>query len=121
MKLPLHEYILAIAEIIALAALIGRLFVSRLVRVYKFFLCYLIFDLLDTVWPFFVPFNDVYGRIYVASQVIRLCLYVLIIFELYSILLRDLKDIAQMAKRYSVVALVISVMISAFVVTALPL
>jgi hypothetical protein len=121
MKLPLHEYILAIAEIVALAALIGRLVVSRLVPVYKVFFCYLIFDLLATVWPFFVPFNNLYWPIYMSSQAIRLCLYVLIIFELYSVLLRDLKGIARRAKRYSVVALAISAMLSVFVVTALPL
>jgi hypothetical protein len=120
MKLPQHEYLLAMAEIVALAALIGRLLVSQLVGVYEFFFCYLIVDLLDTVWPFFVPFNDLYGRMYMASQVIRLCLYVLIVFELYSILLRDLKGIARLARRYSAFALGIAILLSLLVVTALP-
>jgi hypothetical protein len=121
MKLPLHEYILTVTLSIALALLIVRLFTARLVRVYKFFFCYLIVDVLDTVYPFFIRFGDLYGYVYISLQCIKLCLYVLIVFELYSVLLRDLKGIARMAKRYSVVALVISVMISAFVVMELPL
>src|SRR5258708_6225067 len=121
MKLPLHEYILTVAASIALALLITRLLTSRLVRVYKFFFGYLIVDLLGTLYPFFIPFGDLYGWVYIAFQCIRLFFYVLIVFELYSLLLRDLTGIARLAKRYSVVALVVSVLLSLFVVTALPL
>jgi hypothetical protein len=121
MKLPLHEYILLVLEIIALASLIARLLVSGLARPYKYFFCYLIVDLLETIAPFFIGIGDLYLWVYIASQCIKLCLYVLIVFELYSVLLQDLKGIARLAKRYSVVALVISVMISVFVVTGLPL
>jgi hypothetical protein len=120
MKLPRHEYILALVETLALALLITRLLVSGLARFYKFFFSYLIFDLLDTLWPFVLPFNDLYGRVYMASQCIRLCFYVLIVYELSSLLLRDMKGIARLAKRYSAVALGIAILLSLLVVTALP-
>jgi hypothetical protein len=55
--------------------------------------------------PLFVHSGNLYGYMYIASQGIRLCFNVLIVFELYSVLLRDLKGIARMAKRYSVAAL----------------
>jgi hypothetical protein len=121
MKLPLHERILLLLEVIALASLITRLLVSGLARVYKYFFCYLIVDLLETVAPLFIGIGNLYFWVFFVFQCIKLCFYVLIVFELYSVLLRDLKGIAQRAKRYSVVALVISVMLSVFVVTALPL
>src|SRR6266487_7175539 len=114
MKLPLHEYILALAGLIALAVLIVRLLVSGLAQLYKYFFCYLLVELLEALVPFTIPFGKVYGWVYFAFQVIKLCFYVLIVFELYSVLLRDLKGIARLAKRYSVVALVISVMLSVF-------
>src|SRR5258708_37932510 len=121
MRVPLHEYILTVSESIALALLILRLLSSGLAFVYKFFFCYVIVDVLDTVYPFFIPYGNLYFWVYVAFQSVKLCFYVLIVFELYSVLLRDLKGIARLAQRYSLVALGISALLSVFVLTALPL
>src|SRR5258706_2611721 len=99
MKLPLHEYILALVGILALAVLITRLLVSGLARVYRFFFCYLIVNLLETVLPFIIRFSDLYGYVYMALQCLSLCFYVLIVFELYSIIFRDLKGLARLARR----------------------
>jgi hypothetical protein len=121
MKLPLHEYLLAVVEIIALASLIARLVVSGLARLYKWLLCYVIVDLLDTVWPLFIPYGSKqYGYVYFAFQCIKLCFYVLIVFELYSVLLRDLRGIAKVARRYTTIALAISILLSLLLRTALP-
>jgi hypothetical protein len=124
MKLPLHEYILALVQIGAFASLIAGLLVSGLNRRYRFFFFYLVLVLLDTVWPVvwrsFLPYGNWYGHVFVAFDCIKTCFYVLIVFELYSVLLQDLKGIAQLARRYSVVALCISVLLSLLVVTALP-
>jgi hypothetical protein len=121
MKLPLHEYILALVELFAIAGLIARLLVSGLAPLYKYFFCYLLVELLEAVVPFTIPFGDTYGWVYFAFQVIKLCFYVLIVFELYSVLLRDLRGIERLAKRYSAVALGLSVVLSVLVITALPL
>jgi hypothetical protein len=120
MKLPLHEYVLSLVQIIAFVSLITRLLVSGLARRYRFFFCYLIVVLLDTVWPLCLPFGNLYGYVYIAFDSIKTCFYVLIVFELYSVLLRDLRGIARLARRYSLVALGISVLLSLLVVTALP-
>jgi hypothetical protein len=121
MRLPLHEYILALVEIVALAALITRLLVSGLARLYKCLLCYVSIDLLDTVWPFLIPSRSkLYGYVYFAFQCIKLCFYALIVFELYSVLFRDLRGIAKLARRYTVLALAISILLSLLLRTALP-
>src|SRR5260370_18201714 len=105
MKLPLHEYMLALLELIAIAVLIARLLVSGLAPLYKYFFCYLLVELPEALVPFTIPFGDLYGWVYFAFQIIKLCFYVLIVFDLYSVLLRDLKGIARLARRYSLVPL----------------
>jgi hypothetical protein len=120
MKLPLQEYILALVGVIALVLLITRLLVSGLARLYKYFFSYLIVDLIETAEPFFIRFGQLYGNVFFALQCIKLCFYVLIVFELYSIILRDLKGLARLARRFSAVALGISVLLSLLVVAALP-
>jgi hypothetical protein len=122
MELPLHEYILTLAQIAAFATLIVLLLASGLARVYKCFFCYLAVELLETLLPFTISFRSVlYGWVYFAFECTKLCFYVLIVFELYSVLLRDLKGVARLARRYSLVALGISVLLSLLVVAALPL
>src|SRR5258707_3822934 len=122
MKVQLQDNILTLVQVVALAGLIARLLVSGLARLYRIFFCYLLLELLETLVPFTISYRiKLYGWVYFAFQCIKLCFYVLIVFELYSVLFRDLKGFAQTAKRYSVVALVISVMVSALVLAALPL
>ena len=98
MKLPLHEYILTLAQVVVLACLITRLLVSGLARLYKYFFCYLLVQLLEALVPFTLPYRDLYGWAFLTFQCIKLCFYVLIIFELYSVLLGELKGIARLAK-----------------------
>ena len=122
MTLPLHEYILTLAQVAALAILVGDLVVTRLARAYPFFFCYLCVELLETLLPFTVSYRSVaYGWIYFGFECAKLCLYVVIVFELYAVLLRDLKGIARLARRYSIVALGIGVLLSLLVVTSLSL
>jgi hypothetical protein len=110
MKLPLHEYVLAIAGAAALAALLVRLLVSGLARIYRFFFCYVLVDLAQTAAPFFIPFaSDVYGYVFLITEGLMICFYVLIVFELYGVVLRHLKGIARLAQRYTAVAIGIAV------------
>lgn len=119
-QLPLHEYILALVGSVALALLIVRLLASGLARRYKYFFCYLAVDLLQTAAPFFIPFTNPYFYFFLATEGLMLCLYVLIVFELYSIVLRDLKGIATVARWFTVAAVGISIVLPLLLRRALP-
>ena len=121
MKLPLHEYVLSLILTLALALLIVRLLGSGLAGVYKFFISYAIVDLLQTVAPFFIPFKTAfYAYFFLVTESFSLCLYALVIFELYSVLFRDLKGIGAVARRYTVAVLGISILIALGLRKALP-
>jgi len=121
MHLPLHEYILASVGSVALACLSVRLVVSRLASVYKFFFFYVLVDLIQTSEPFWLRFgSNWYGHIFLITEGIMLCLYVLIVFELYSVLFKELKGIARLAQRFTAFALVASVAIALALRTVLP-
>jgi hypothetical protein len=110
MSLPLQEYILAFVGVIALALLLGRLSVSGLARKYRFFLAYLVVDLVQTAAPFFMRFGtDAYGYVFFITESLIVLLYVLVVLELYAVLLRGYAGIAKMAQRYTFAAIVIAV------------
>lgn len=117
--LPLHETLLSLLGSAALAILIVRLLAARLVRRYKYLFCYLIVNLAQTAEPFYVPFRtNLYGWVFLATEWVSMFLYALMVFELYSILLHDLRGIARLAYRYSVLALTTAVALS-FLIRAL--
>ena len=122
MRLPLHEYALALLGTTALALLIARLLSSGLARVYKWFFAYLVVDFLQTVEPFVIPFKQVkvYGYTFIALECVMACLYALIVLELYSVLLRDLKGIAKIAQRYTIGAVFFSVVVALLFRSILP-
>lgn len=121
MNLPLHEYVLTLVECIALVVLVVRLFVSGLYRRYKYFFLYLIADLIASAEPYLIPFrSNLYGHVFLATESLMVCFYALIVFELYSVVLRDLKGIARVAQRYTAGALAISLVIAFLLRTALP-
>jgi len=107
MKLPLPEYILSITGVLALVSLLLRLAFSGLARIYKFFFCYLTVDLVQTLAPFFIRFDsDLYGDIFLVTEGLMVAFYVLIIFELYTAVFRQLKGIGRAAQRFTAFALV---------------
>lgn len=121
MNLPLHEYVLTLIECLALTVLVVRLLVSGLFRKYKFFFCYLIANLIQAGSTYVISFRtNLYGHIFLATESLMLIFYVLIVFELYSVVLRDLKGIARVAQRYTAAALAISLLIALVLRTALP-
>ena len=121
MTLPLHEYILAMSGAVALAALFVRLLASGLARLYKFFFCYIIVDLAQTAAPFFVSFRSLtYFYLFVTTEALMVCLYALILFELYAVLFRDLKGISHIAKRYTAAAIGASIVTALLLRAALP-
>jgi hypothetical protein len=122
MRLPLHEYVLALLGTVALALLIVRLLSSGLARVYKYFFAYLVVDFLQTVEPFVIPFKhiNIYAYIFMALECVMACLYALIVLELYSVLLRDLKGIKKIAQRYTIGAVVFSIVVALLFRSILP-
>jgi hypothetical protein len=121
LALPLHEYILAVLGSAALALLIVRLVASGLARRYKFFFCYLVVDLVQTSAPLFISFRtNLYGTVFVLTESLMLCFYVLIVFELYSVLLRDLKGIATLARWFTMAALGVSIVLPLLLRRTLP-
>jgi len=122
MRLPLHEYLLALLGTTALTFLIARLLTSGLARIYKYFFVYLLVDFLQTAEPFIIPFSRqrFYLYIFVALECVMACLYALIVLELYSVLLRDLKGIAKIAQRYTIGAVVFSVVVALLFRSILP-
>src|SRR5581483_5980733 len=121
MRLPLHEYILASVGSIALACLLVRMVAARLASVYKFFFLYLFVDLIQTSAPFWLRFgSNWYGYTFLVTEGLMLCLYVLIVFELYSVVFKELKGIARMAQRFTAFALVASVAVALALRTVLP-
>ena len=120
-SLPLHEYVLAVVGSVALALLIARLVASGLAQRYKYFFCYLIVDLLQTAAPLFISFKStLYFYFFLATEGLMLCFYVLIVFELYSVLLRNLKGIATIARWFTAAALGISIVLPLLLRKALP-
>jgi hypothetical protein len=121
MTLPLHEYVLTLIECIALTILVVRLLVSGLFRQYKFFFCYLVADFIQSTEPYVIRFHtNLYGHIFLATESLMLIFYVLIVFELYSVVLGGLKGIARVAQRYTAAALAVSLLIALLLRTALP-
>jgi hypothetical protein len=122
MRLPLHEYVLALLGTTALAVLIVRLLTSGLAGIYKYFFAYLVVDFLQTVEPFVIPFQHVelYFYVFVTLECVMACLYALIVLELYSVLLRDLKGIERIAQRYTIGAIALSIVIGLWLRSTLP-
>jgi|ERR1051326_1027868 hypothetical protein len=119
-SLPLREYILALVGSAALGVLMLRLLAAGLARRYPYFFCYLSVDLLQTAGPFFVSSPNAYFYFFVATESLLVCFYALIVFELYSVVLRDLKGIATIARWFTVAALGISIVVPLLLRTALP-
>ena len=121
MNLPVHEKILVLAEALALAILVMRLVLSGLARRYRYFFWFLVANLVQIAVPFLVSFQtNLYGYIFLATEAVMVCFYALILFELYSILLRDLTGIAKTAKKFTARALVLALVAALLAGSALP-
>jgi len=101
LQLPLDQLLLVVAQAALLTALIVRLWSARLQRIYPFFFGYLTADLFRTLILSAIPFRGpAYPYVWVATEGIIVCCYVLIVIELYRVVLRDLPGIATISRRY---------------------
>jgi hypothetical protein len=101
LQLPFDQLVLVIAQAALLVVLIARLWSADLYRLYPFFFGYLLAELLRTALLCSIPFKGrLYPNFWVAGEVIVVCLYPLIVVELYRVVLRDLPGIATASRRY---------------------
>lgn len=112
-RLPLEQQFLILIQAAALIGLSFRIWWMALHRVYMYFFGYLILVLVQTCVPVFVPFDSPrYRDIWLATEGLIVCFYVLVVLELYSIVLQNLEGIASLSRRYIQVALAVAILIS---------
>ncbi len=104
---------LYIVEVVASATLVIRFLLAGLHQVYRFFFVYLIVSSIQVVGQFFFrPRTNAYAIFFFATEAVIMFLYVLVTLELYSLILRDLKGIATVARRYVRVAILVAILFS---------
>lgn len=108
-----YEALLAVVETVAAAALLIRFLYSGLYKIYRFFFAYLVIICIQGVIPFFISARaDAYAWFFFSTETIVICLYALIVLELYSLVLRQLPGISSVAHRYIQIAILIAIAIS---------
>lgn len=113
-QLPIEQRILLALEIAALIALVIRLWFAKLHRVYAWFFGFLILELFQSVIPLVVPIaGHLYRDLFVASEALLVIVEILVVMELYSKVLGVLPGIADVARRYMRIAIVIAVIAAA--------
>ncbi len=120
MRLPLHEYVLALTVAVALAVLLMRLLFLGLTKKYKYFSLYLLIDLAQTCSPFFISSVRAYLYFFVVTEALMVFCFVLVLLELYSLLLLRLLALKKIAQRYSIFAIGVSIAAAAMLRTVLP-
>ena len=112
--LSAYQQFLLIFQVLALLSLIVRLFWTKLQRVYPIFFCLLIAELAQTIIPFAIKHaSDLYGDLFLVTETVIVCLYALVLLELYSVVLHDLTGIALLAHKYTRFAVGAAMLISA--------
>ena len=113
-----HRWLWTVA-ICAYAILLLKLSRHRLCGTYRFFCCYLGFRAARSVLLSSLPFNtNAYGWVWVLSSPVIWLLYVLVVLELYSLVLRNYKGIATLGRWTLMGALGISILLSALSLVA---
>lgn len=99
--------------------LVGRLFLLKLSRNYRFFLAYLIFDSTRSLvgW-FYSPGSVAYRDLWRATEPVIWLLYVLVVLELCSLVFKDYRGIQALGRWIVYGSLSFSVLVS--IVTVLP-
>lgn len=112
-QLPIEQQILLLLEILALLTLCIRLWQEGLHRIYRYFFVYLGLQLVQTLIPFLVPLQSrLYRDLFVTSQVLMVVFDAMVVLELYSVILQNLKGIARIAGRYVRITLMVAVVIA---------
>jgi hypothetical protein len=108
-RVPSIETVLWLLNILGYAILLVRLVVSRLHTTYRFFFLYVGFRLARALALASLDRGtNAYGWTYVATEPVVWVLYVLVILELFTVVLRDYQGIQTLSRRLLAVALAIS-------------
>ena len=111
--LPIEQQVLLVVQIVALATLCLRMWLTGLYRVYTCFFGYLVLALLQTLVPLLIPLDTrLYRDASISSQALIMAFYVLVVLELYSKVLRDLAGIAGIARRYIKLMLALAIVLA---------
>ncbi len=112
-RLPFEQQLLILVEAGTLVGLCVRVWLAGLHRVYTFFFGYLLLVLLQIAILSLVPFDSVFYRnAWLVSEGVIVCFYILVVLELYSIILEDLRGLATVSRRYIQVALGFAILAS---------
>jgi hypothetical protein len=112
-QLPIEQQILAVLQVVVLLGLCTKLWRNGLSRVYLFFFSYLLLEFLQALIPLVVPLSSsLYRDLFVVSDGLIVAFDSLVVLELYSLILRDLKGIASLARRFIKITLVLATLIS---------
>lgn len=108
-RVPSIESILWLAAIACYAILLARMVISRLHVVYRYFFFYLLFRLARSLLLAGLDrHTSAYGWAYLATEPVLWVLYVLVVLELFTIVLRDYPGIQTLSRRVLAVGLTIS-------------
>jgi hypothetical protein len=111
--LPVVESLLWAAVIACHAVLVARLLILRLHLRYKWFFCYLVIRLARSLLLASLNhFRNVYGWTYVLSEPLIWVLYVLVVLELYTLVLKDYPGIRSLSRWVLIFGLAASTILS---------
>lgn len=110
---PPEQLSLLIIQAAVLAALCVRISTMGLSRVYPWFFAYLLVAAVQSLVPSFLTLRSSrYLYVWMASETLTVCLYLFVVLETYSLILRDLAGIASTARRYIKFALALALFLS---------
>ena len=100
-RIPPAELALLILQHSILAGLVIRVIMTGLFRTYPYFFGFLLVASLQAVIsPFLSPNSPSYVYPYLITQGLLTCFCALIVLELYTLILRDLRGLASASRRY---------------------
>ncbi len=110
-RLPLAELALMILQALILGGLVVRVVMTGLFRTYQYFFAYLLVaSLQPLILSFLSPGSRSYIYPYLITQSLLTCSGALVLLELYALVLRVLKGIASMSRRYLKICLGLAIL-----------
>jgi hypothetical protein len=108
------EFVLHIISVLGSALTVIKLYGTGLYRRYLFFFCYCLFRIPNFAWPLFIP--DVgslqYRRMWSITEPVAWVFQILVVFELYSLVLKDHRGLYTIGRWAMYAATTISVALS---------
>jgi hypothetical protein len=118
-QIPSVEQFLVVFQAVVCVGLAARIWKADLIRTYPYFFCFLIVHVLQSAFPFVIPFmTNLYRNIFVASEVLALVFYVLMVQEVFGSVLRGLKGLATVSRRFIRGSVIAAILVSALLLFA---